>query len=567
MIKGQKVKVGWDAIRVSTPDQGRVQHGSLEQQSNRSKRWLTQVSEETGVEYRIVRTIAEKRSGKKSSFHLRKEFQELIHAIERRQIDFVVFENVSRMGRWARKNLEVIEIAAENGVEVWFINSGRYNHFNKGDRIKFGIDNLMAEEESKENTERVTTKQREAMVANGKDVATVPINSLDPHPTRVGIYVINTKETVEVIDVLKKFCELKSFKLLVGYCSSKNYRTKERLTKETVDEHGNRVPPRKVGGDLFDEKALHALLTSPKLRGFNTFIDTYDQFPKIRDENKVVRWEYAHHREHGPHIPPELFVRVDETLALFKKHRPKVGKYKVVDVLKGILRDTEGNNFNAKSAKTNAYRYYYNCPKNPDLRLSIRADELEAAVIKRVKTYLRDSGTLAKVAKATLDNRLIGLPLIEEQIPAVQKEVRRREQVIAGYGQKLDDLALAHSAPDVVSAIAALNDGKNRAERDLQAKRDQLSDLIGQKDHIQKNIEHKTLEDFLDHAMKGFDKMDRLQQKLLIQAIIPEIVVHPGNKIELRLNPDPNGKASGAAASAPCHGGGRKVAVLENWRE
>jgi hypothetical protein len=131
---------------------------------------------------------------------------------------------------------------------------------------------------------------------------------------------------------------------LKRYCAEKNYRTKERWTHESSDEHGNRIPSQKRGGEPFDEQRLRVLLTSPKIRGFNTFEDTYNQFPKLQDANKIVRWEYAHFREHGHLIDPTLIERVDAVIASFDRHRPKNSKFGHVYLLTGILKDHLGSN-------------------------------------------------------------------------------------------------------------------------------------------------------------------------------------------------------------------------------
>ena len=58
-------------------------------------------------------------------------------------------------------------------------------------------------------------------------------------------------------------------------------------------------------------------------------------------------------------------------------------------------------------------------------------------------------------------------------------------------------------------------------------------------------------------AMKHFDGKTNIERRQLIKAVIPEIIVHPGNKIELRIVADP-------AGSSRCHTGEQKVLVGEN---
>lgn len=106
---------------------------------------------------------------------------------------------------------------------------------------------------------------------------------------------------------------------------------------------------------------------------------------------------------------------------------------------------------------------------------------------------------------------------------------------------------------------------KDKVLAELQSAKEKRELLLFKKERIEKAFQHKTLKDYLEKAIKSFDKKSDLEKKALIQNVIPEIIIHPDNKIELRVNPDPGGKANWGENS-PCHSSEHKVVLIEKWR-
>jgi hypothetical protein len=65
--------------------------------------------------------------------------------------------------------------------------------------------------------------------------------------------------------------------------------------------------------------------------------------------------------------------------------------------------------------------------------------------------------------------------------------------------------------------------------------------------------------------MVKFDKKTDQQKKAIIQAIIPEVVIHADNKVELRINPDPAGRAIRSQKVPVCHNE-HGVVLSSKWR-
>ena len=374
------------------------------------------------------------------------------------------------------------------------------------------------------------------------------------------MYVPNKEELKIPIDIMEKFCVLMSLKPTTKYCDFKQYRTKIRMTKESIDDDGNIKPPRKVGGEKFNESRLRALLTNPKYRGFNYFKDDYDQFPRLQDENKIVRWEYAHHREHGDIISPDLFARVNETLKRFERHKPRTSKFGHAYLLSGgVLRDHLGNHFHGKSAKSSKNCYYHNKVKGTEFKKHVKKDEIESIVTNRIRQYLLESKTLENVLSEALRNRLVGLPLIEEDIPAIERKISLKKEVIAEFSMTLENAALRKDG-SLLSVCAGLMTQKEKAEKELADYHAKLQERLEQKDRVVKTFEKSTLEEYLERTLAHFDAKNDVEKKAIVQAIIPEIIIHADNSVELRVNPDSNGIVQRR------HSGGGKVVLSSKWR-
>jgi len=342
------------------------------------------------------------------------------------------------------------------------------------------------------------------MVNNGKDGATMPCLGLDPHPEKTGMYCSNHDELKTVVTVMTKFCELKSLKLTVKFCEESGYKTKVRWTREAVGDDGTIKPKRLVGGESFDEQRLRNLLINPKLRGFNTFRDDYDQFPKVQDHNKMVQWKYHHHRKHGDLISSDLFARVDKTLAGFECHRPRT-KHKNGNVyfLTGVLRDHHGNPFHGVSGKSGQNRYYRNRTKDPTQKKTIKKEDIEEIAIKRIKQFFRESATLQEVFTAALNNRLVGLPLIEEELPGVEKTIQDLEKMIGRFSDSIRQVAIEPTG-DLAKVCVVLMSEKVKAERELVDANAERSRLLERKEMLLQRFKPKTLEHYLNKTMEMF---------------------------------------------------------------
>ena len=316
--RNKDVLEGWAVVRVSKENE--VKDGSPTQQINVIKDWTKRQKERTGKTYKIVHYVVEDgKSGRYQNTHKRKEILHLVELVKMGAIDFVVNEKLDRFSRDEVLNIQIMRDARKNGVELHEVNYGQFDPNDRGQRMAWKFRNIEAGEYSEGVSENVARKHRSAMVFNGKDASPCPILGLDYHERYVGFYTINREELEIVEDIAKKFIELgHSREGTIRYCHKKGYKTKVWWTKERI-KNGEKIPPKKMGGKAFNWASLMALLGNPKLRGKNAFFDNWNQFPERQAEDGWVRWEYKHHKDHGPLFSGEFFQAIDRGLEKTKQ--------------------------------------------------------------------------------------------------------------------------------------------------------------------------------------------------------------------------------------------------------
>ncbi len=552
-LNGVKTFIAY--IRVSTKAQAEVQHGSPEQQRHIITRWAQRMSEETGFQI-VLYFIQEEVSGTEGAYRFRHGFQIIEQAVSANLVDGVVGEKLDRFARDQNKMYDVVKLAEKKGIIFYEVESGAINLKDRSNRMSFKIKSMFAEEYSLDLKEKIPKKQREARVNNGKDTSTIPILGLDAHPTKTCMYLNNLKEGKQVRDIAQRCLDLGGVcHELERYCEEKEYKTKARWTREKIDKEGNRIPPKKVGGEEFTIKNLRYLLTNPKLRGTGRFLDTWNQFPKLQDENGFVDFKYAH----NPVIPVELFDKVQVVLNERAAKFGRSGDQRMIYLLSGVFVTEDGRRFQGGLHNGGRNPYYFTAKRD----ILIPVAKIENLICKRVKQYILESGTLEDVINGALKHRLTGLPLIEEEIAEARAKLNVLNQTIEGFTKALRE-AVAQNPSQVLEITQALLEEKKKAEDELGQLEYRIKSLEAKRDYVTNNFREKTLQEYIKLAMDKFEHQSRAEQKRIVQAIIPKVVYHPAEKkLALYVNPDPCGQKNTPTA---CHGGGNNIRVLSKWR-
>jgi DNA invertase Pin-like site-specific DNA recombinase len=519
-----KLKIGWALMRVSTKDQALVQHGSLEQQRHMLERWSTQQTEVTGQTYEITRFFEEDISGRGKSLHKRLALVEIERAIDAKAIDFLVFEKVDRLARDMIYNLGLVKKANANGIEVHEFESGKIDLRDRGSRLGFNIKNLLAEEYSLELEEKITKKQREARVNNGKDTSTMPVLGLDPHPGKRCMYVINQKEQKIVEKIFEYFLKSGSILETANWANENGFRTKIRWTKESVDTNGNIIKPKEIGGEKFDSKRIRYLLSNQKLRGHAKFKDSWNQFPKMQDAEGFVSWDYAH----GPVISPELFQKIEDLLAThsLKDTRQREHFY----FLSGILFHEDGTRYQGTPVTAKNIHYYY-CPKH---KQRIRKDMLENLIFNRIKEYLEKGDLLPKLIATAQTHQSAGLPFIQEEISEIQNKIKECNKVIEGFSTMLRKSVLL-GGDNAETIIRTLTEEKESAQKEVLLLQRQLDMLEFKKKSFLDEKRGPALAQKIKAVLKTLDQKPDIEKMQILQSIVKKVVVYGKSKIEVIL--------------------------------
>lgn len=524
----KKELVGWAYIRVSTPEQSNVLHGSLEQQENRIRRWESEQSAKTGITHKITRYIDEDISGRAKSLHKRLEYHELIMAIKKRAIDFVVIEKLDRLHRNQIESRKFVDLCDEMGIKFYRLDGGLVDLKDRSSRTSVFIESWMAEEYSLDLVEKLTKKGREARVNNGKDNQSMPVLGLDEHPTEACFYVINQDEQKIVTDIFRYFCLNGDLQKTANYCNKKGYQTKERYTRPKV-EKGKKVQPKLVGGLPYDRKNLRALLVSRKIAGFGYFKDDWHQFPSLQDENGIVMWKYRH----GPVIDQDLFEAAQTILRKNAKFNHRIYKNQRTYFLSGILFDQEGNRLHGEAAKNKKNFYYVNTKKN----YRIRAERIEQEVVRYIGSLLKENGILETALNHVFKGENNKFKELDHEIAQKEKESWQCQKVLVAMSSQQRMQLMAN--PELMTDI--LLEGL-RVRRETECRIDELAKalelLYGQKDEIEKFSKRDDICAKLKQALQVFKNSPSLRKKQLIQVMVPKLVIdEKKDELNFFINP------------------------------
>ena len=526
------IKKGCALVRISSVKQDTFL-GSLEQQKNRINRFIKEQSEKQGCELKIVDWIDETTSGQSANTKYRESLFKLKKMIETKVITFVVMEKLDRLSRDSSFNIDFMRLAQEYDCDIYDVDSGgKVDMMERGSRMAFHVKNMVAEDYSLELSEKKTKKQREAKVNNGKDHTCQPILGIDPHPTKAGIYVINEEEKKIANEIYEKFSKTGSIKATLEHCHKKKFKRKVLSVKERRDSEGNLVPSKFKGGKPFDAYSLAEFLKSTKIRGEDSFKDTYNQFPKMQDENGYVKWKYAH----GMVLDAGLIADVDYQLKEIVKKKKK--EHKRIYLLSGILLAKDGSSFYGEPAKSGGNIYYFNSKYG----LRLPQPELDKLIIGRIFDYLSSSKSVVQVFENALKDKDTGISRLNEQVRVVSASVNDLEIKLENLSKALLEV-VGSGKEDIIGICRLIEDEKNKLTLKHDAEVQVLDNLKNKQKFVIGQFANQQLSNFIQKSVKGFEKFDVTEKKAVIQRIIKNIIIDPDDlsKIEVQLRPDPLG--------------------------
>ena len=189
-------------------------------------------------------------------------------------------------------------------------------------------------------------------------------------------------------------------------------------------------------------------------------------------------------------------------------------------------------------------------------RIRIPRDEVEAAVCKRAKEYIKKSGVLDEIIKNSRDEYLSEMPKINADIRKIRDRGRELQKTADDFATKVRALPVTNS--DVFAeAMRVLVDEKKKVEVEEARLGKELRMLEDKRARISETFRRETLQKCLALVMENFDQNSCQEKQKVIQAIFPRIVLHhKENRLQLMINP---------LLFQSRKPGGLKVRLTKNW--
>lgn len=391
--------------RDSTDKQG----DTVDNQISQSKEFIYRMGPEFVVDDECI-FVDSAVSGYYTSVFEREAMKKAVEYAKKKRFEVLVFKEVARVGRDKQENPAIVGMFEQYGVRVIAINDN-YDSVNK-DNITFGILSVLAEQESRKTSVRVSTGKKEK-ARRGQWNTTAPIGYVLNGTTKKLEIDPETQGIVEEIFDLYVSSDIGTF-LIAQRLNSAGKRTKKGklFTRETVKKI--LVNPVYIGHTVYGKKR-------------NELQRNYDDSGKMTKKKITVKHDRSEwltvENTHPALISKERYYTVQEKLNDRGHHRTPRRAY---HPLTGILvcgKCGEGMVCQKRSFQGKDYRYYIcktyhkygrsTCPQ-----ANINADKLEPEVISTVRNRL---ARLTSTDMESQTNR-------SEDILRLENEISRRQK-------------------------------------------------------------------------------------------------------------------------------------------
>lgn len=519
--------------RVSSKEQGTVQHGSLEQQLRSIMTKVVESSRRSEKNYHISEIFEEEESGKWENTKNRKFIQRVEVVVPSGEIGAIFVDRGDRFSRDLEYNIRFARMMIQHKAEYHEVENG-WIDFNQQDQFfGFVYRSFNAEAYSTNLSKNVRTQGRRARVNNGKDSSTAPVFGLDAHPTLTCQYVINVAEAALLNKLGWYLVKTRDFKAAAKYGNELGITTKVRWTKEGVNKYGERLPSKKVGGQPLNAKRVSRLFSSPKIRGEGKFLDDLNQFPEKQDADGYVDFKYSHECV----LDPMLVIELDKL-----SYENKIGSktYSGEYLLSGIMYTEDGASYRGESSlkirKTKTVKYTYYLAKTEIKSIKrLNADLLESSILYKLEEYLQGSDAFKKLLVSRKEIHRALIQKYESEISTKKQLLETRLAERDKFSSKMRQLVLSESG-DLHEMLLIMKDEKSIIENELLTLKDEIILLDRNLSEVCHIMSDKEFLERLRIFFKNFENLSKCDKKILLRAFIQKIVVHSNSQIELRIN-------------------------------
>lgn len=509
----RKIKCGIYA-RVSTDRQG----DSVENQVSQATEYIRRLGNEYDTEnIEVFRDEAV--SGYYTSVFDREEMKRAIKYAKEKRIQLLVFKEVSRVGRDKQENPAIIGMFEQYGVRVIAINDN-YDSTNK-DNITFDILSVLAEQESKKISVRVSSARRQKAMRG-------QWNGEPPF----GYKVNRVTKFLEIDEELGKIPPL-VFDLYVN----------RGMGTFKIAEYLNSRGILTKNGNLWSRSTINRMLRNPAYIGQVAYGTRRNELKREYDDRGAMtkkkvqisidrkEWQIAENA-HPALVDKELFYKTQKILMSRGHERgvPKRAYHPLTGVLICGICGT-GMVCQKRTYKNKEYRYYicktyHKYGRDACSQANINADDIERAVIDAVKAKIAKIPTEAIKIIADREN---DIKMLIDDLKGVKS---RKEKLMKDQVDIFDQRSLF---PEELyrSKMLEIKNGISYLDEEVAIIEKQIESMT------EKIAETSSLQFIIDEFKElGSDDTERL--RVLIHETIKEITLK-GDDLIIKYNYDFNG--------------------------
>jgi site-specific DNA recombinase len=419
----------------------------------------------------------------------RPALQRLLAAIEQHTIDCVVVYKVDRLSRALLDFARIIELFDHNNVSFVSVTQ-QFNTTTSIGRLTLNILLSFAQFEREIISERTRDKMSAAR-RKGKWIGGHPVLGYDINP-KGGRLIVNPEEAEQVRTLFRLYLERGSLLPVLQEIERRGLKTKRWTTADGHERGGQRIP----------KGTLHGTLTNPLYIGM------------------VNHKGHLYPGEHERIIDQRTWERVQETIHDNRHDYGARVRNKYGALLRGVLYcATCGTPMMHSYSNRGAKRYrYYVCYtaqqkgwENCETK-SVSAPAIEAAVLDSIRRLGTDPQLAAAVAAEAAGQTARRRQELDEQIEALQRNVKRLNQ------------HLVREAAETGEDSGARFERMKEIEEKIEASGQRLKELTTERAELDAPPVDG---DDLQHTMADFDtiwaKLTTQEQEQMIRLLVSKV--------------------------------------------
>ncbi len=502
-------------IRVSTEMQAQVVEGSLESQKHRMNSFVEFKNSQEKSWGKIVEYYVDELSAKDTK---RPVYQRMMRDLREGKIDVILVTEISRINRNVLDFLLLNEELKKLGAKLISIKDQFDPSTPSGELMLLMMMNL-AQFERKQTSERVAVNFHSRAVRGFRNGGEI-ILGYEKDPTSPATLKVNEEGARRVRQIFEIFLEEGTCGKTIKKLEVLSIRPKERENKKA----------RLSNQGKWSRQALISLLRNQAYIGLRE-INTKN---KDSDQKELKPWQqYQVVKASWPAIlDKKIFEQAQSGIAkaeLVQRHRLENASDPRGYFLTGILRCHECTmpyKGVSSHGKINVHRYYEH-RKLLDGTVTckikrIRADDVEADLLRRLELYLRDEGLLEKIESKIDESSRIKLADYVAQLKFIESKIKELDKEANAVFKFLTEMGSEEGGQFVKEKIATISKEKSAYQVQLL----EIDNYI-RNSPSGKETRTQVIEPALKEFKNTWKKASLIQKKNLLSVLFKYIILEP----------------------------------------